>query len=101
MQQYLRVHVRSLRRKLETDPENPRCAEDSAYPAAPDSDYGWEKLFSERLYAAYQRNYGGTVKEIRKALRVNEAFKRVLDDPGAAEALQHPALKPLLDEAAE
>ncbi len=40
------------------DPENPNCAEDSAYPAAPDSDYGWEKLFSERMYFAYQRNYG-------------------------------------------
>jgi hypothetical protein len=50
---------------------------------------------------AYQRNYGGTVKEIRKALRVNEAFQRVLDDPSAGEALQHPALKPLLDEAAD
>jgi len=42
----------------QTDPDNPNCAEDSAYPAAPDSEYGWEKLFSERLYAAYQRNYG-------------------------------------------
>jgi nucleoside-diphosphate-sugar epimerase len=40
------------------DPTNPNCAEDSAYPAAPDSEYGWEKLFSERLYLAYQRNYG-------------------------------------------
>jgi GDP-D-mannose 3',5'-epimerase len=40
------------------DPNNPNCAEDSAYPAAPDSEYGWEKLFSERLYLAYQRNYG-------------------------------------------
>jgi len=42
----------------QTDPDNPTCAEDSAYPAAPDSEYGWEKLFSERLYAAYQRNHG-------------------------------------------
>jgi hypothetical protein len=50
---------------------------------------------------AYQRNYGGTVKEIRKALRVNEAFQRVLDDLAAGEALQHPALKPLLEEAAD
>jgi hypothetical protein len=41
------------------------------------------------------------VKQIRKALRVNEAFQRVLDDPGAADALRHPALKPLLDEAAD
>src|ERR1700761_955803 len=39
------------------DPDNPNCAEDSAYPAAPDSEYGWEKLFSERLYLAYNRNY--------------------------------------------
>jgi GDP-D-mannose 3', 5'-epimerase len=39
------------------DPNNPNCAEDSAYPAAPDSEYGWEKLFSERLYLAYHRNY--------------------------------------------
>jgi len=40
------------------DPDNPNCAEDSAYPAAPDSEYGWEKLFSERLFLAYHRNYG-------------------------------------------
>jgi len=40
------------------DPDNPNCEESSAYPAAPDSEYGWEKLFSERLYLAYQRNYG-------------------------------------------
>jgi len=40
------------------DPDNPNCTEDSAYPAAPDSEYGWEKLFSERLYFAYGRNYG-------------------------------------------
>jgi GDP-D-mannose 3', 5'-epimerase len=40
------------------DPNNPNCAEDSAYPAAPDSEYGWEKLFSERLYLAFNRNYG-------------------------------------------
>jgi hypothetical protein len=50
---------------------------------------------------AYARNYGGTVKEIRKAERVNEAFQEVLDDPQAPEALQHPALTPLLDEAAD
>src|SRR4051812_14219328 len=49
----------------------------------------------------YARNYPGTVKEIRKAERVNKAFQQVLDDPDAAEALQHPALKPLLDEAAD
>lgn len=40
------------------DPADPRCSEDSAYPAAPDSEYGWEKLFSERLYLAYRRNHG-------------------------------------------
>jgi GDP-D-mannose 3', 5'-epimerase len=40
------------------DPANPLCSESSAYPAAPDSEYGWEKLFSERLYFAYRRNYG-------------------------------------------
>ena len=39
------------------DPDNPDCREDSAYPANPDSEYGWEKLFSERLYLAYSRNY--------------------------------------------
>lgn len=39
------------------DPDNPKCAEASAYPAAPDSEYGWEKLFSERLYLAYNRNH--------------------------------------------
>ena len=39
------------------DPDNPKCNEDSAYPAQPDSEYGWEKLFSERLYFAFNRNY--------------------------------------------
>ncbi len=39
------------------DPDNPNCAENSAYPAAPDSEYGWEKLFSERLYLAFNRNH--------------------------------------------
>lgn len=47
------------------DPDNPKCSEDSAYPAAPDSDYGWEKLFSERLYLAYMRNYGVQVRIAR------------------------------------
>ena len=42
----------------QTDPQNPMTREDSAYPAAPDSEYGWEKLFSERLYLSYGRNYG-------------------------------------------
>jgi nucleoside-diphosphate-sugar epimerase len=40
------------------DPLNPKCSEDSAYPAAPDSEYGWEKLFSERVYLAFRKNYG-------------------------------------------
>lgn len=47
------------------DPLNPNCSEDSAYPAAPDSEYGWEKLFSERLYMSYMRNYGVTVRIAR------------------------------------
>jgi GDP-D-mannose 3', 5'-epimerase len=47
------------------DPDNPRCSEDSAYPAAPDSDYGWEKLFSEHLYLAYHRNFGMEVRVAR------------------------------------
>ncbi|MEK7174227.1 MAG: NAD-dependent epimerase/dehydratase family protein [Patescibacteria group bacterium] len=38
------------------DPDNPKCHEDSAYPAAPDSEYGWEKLFSERMYLSFHRN---------------------------------------------
>ena len=58
-------------------------------------------LGAQQTAAAYARNYGGTVKEIRKAQRVNAAFQQVLDDPAAGEALQHPALKPLLDEAAD
>lgn len=44
------------------DPATPNCREDSAYPAAPDSEYGWEKLFSERLYLSYARNYGLSVR---------------------------------------
>jgi GDP-D-mannose 3', 5'-epimerase len=47
------------------DALNPKCSEDSAYPAAPDSEYGWEKLFSERLYLAYMRNYGVQVRIAR------------------------------------
>jgi hypothetical protein len=58
-------------------------------------------LGAQRTAAAYARNYGGTVKEIRKAQRVNAAFQLVLDDPDAAEALSHPTLRPLLDEAAD
>jgi len=47
------------------DPNNPNCSEDSAYPAFPDSEYGWEKLFSERLYLAFHRNYGMEVRIAR------------------------------------
>ena len=47
------------------DPDNPKCSEDSAYPAMPDSEYGWEKLFSERLYLAFHRNYGMEVRIAR------------------------------------
>lgn len=49
----------------QADPDNPKCSEDSAYPAAPDSEYGWEKLFSERLYLAFYRNYGIEVRIVR------------------------------------
>lgn len=47
------------------DPDNPNCSEDSAYPANPDSEYGWEKLFSERLYLAFNRNHGMNCKVAR------------------------------------
>tara|TARA_B100000315_G_scaffold224282_1_gene229685 strand:+ start:6750 stop:7655 length:906 start_codon:yes stop_codon:yes gene_type:complete len=47
------------------DPDNPNCAEDSAYPAEPDSEYGWEKLFSERFYLAANRNYGIDIRIAR------------------------------------
>ena len=47
------------------DPDNPDCREESAYPANPDSEYGWEKLFSERLYFAYNRNHGIPVRVAR------------------------------------
>ncbi|MGH1549687.1 hypothetical protein ACRAWB_11145 [Leifsonia poae] len=67
-------------------------------------DLATEKAFilgAQERAAAYARNYPGTVKEIRKALRVNAAFQQVLDHPDAAAALAHPALQPLLDEAAD
>lgn len=47
------------------DPQNPNCTESSAYPAAPDTEYGWEKLFSERLYRAYAKDYGMNVRIAR------------------------------------
>lgn len=46
----------------QSDPKNPICSEDSAYPAQPDSEYGWEKLFSERIYLAFQANHGMKVR---------------------------------------
>lgn len=49
----------------QVDPDNPNCKENSAYPANPDSEYGWEKLFSERLFLAYHRNYGLNVRIAR------------------------------------
>jgi nucleoside-diphosphate-sugar epimerase len=49
----------------QTNPDNPNCEESSAYPAQPDSEYGWEKLFSERLYLAFGRNYGMQVRVAR------------------------------------
>lgn len=72
------------------------------YGGLPDLAATKEFILSAQLTAAaYARNYGGTVKEIQKAERVNRAFQLVLDDPEAGEALQHPALKRLLDEAAD
>lgn len=47
------------------NPDNPKCSEESAYPAAPDSEYGWEKLFSERLYLSYHKNFGVQVRIAR------------------------------------
>ncbi|MGO4301523.1 hypothetical protein [Leifsonia sp. RAF41] len=67
-------------------------------------DLATEKAFilgAQQRAAAYARNYPGTVKEIRKAQRVNAAFQRVLDHPDAGAALEHPALQPLLDEAGD
>ncbi len=49
----------------QTDPENPKCAEETAYSAAPDSEYGWEKLFSERLYFSFLRNHNLNIRVAR------------------------------------
>ena len=49
----------------QVDPDNPNCEESSAYPAKPDSEYGWEKLFSERLWRSFARNYGIEVRIAR------------------------------------
>ena len=47
------------------NPDNPKCSEDSAYPAAPDSEYGWEKLFSEHVYLSFAKNYGLNIRIAR------------------------------------
>jgi GDP-D-mannose 3',5'-epimerase len=72
-----RAHKRNIKRVFysssacmypaynQEDPDNPDCREESAYPAAPDSEYGWEKLFSERLFLAYNRNHGMTNRVAR------------------------------------
>lgn len=52
-------------KRNQMDPDNPKCSEDSAYPADPDSEYGWEKLFSERLYKSYERNHKLNVRIAR------------------------------------
>jgi nucleoside-diphosphate-sugar epimerase len=49
----------------QSDPNNPNCEESSAYPADPDSEYGWEKIFSERLYSSYNKNYGLDIRIAR------------------------------------
>ncbi|SNY52987.1 hypothetical protein [Paractinoplanes atraurantiacus] len=72
------------------------------YDGLPDLESVKKFILSAQVTAGgYSRNYGGTVKQIRKAERVNRAFQEVLDDPAAAEALQAPALAPLLAEAAD
>jgi NAD dependent epimerase/dehydratase family len=76
------------------DPDNPKCSEDSAYPAAPDSEYGWEKLFSERLCLAYMRNYGVQVpsssnaqQAVIDASRMN-AIRAIVPQRGPTSARQ-------------
>jgi hypothetical protein len=72
------------------------------YEGLPDLEAVRKFILSAQISAGgYSRNYGGTVKEIRKAERVNRAFQQVLDDPAAAEALAAPVLAPLLAEAAD
>jgi hypothetical protein len=72
------------------------------YGGLPDVDAVRRFILGAQVSAvAYARNYPGTVKELRKAYRLRAAFDEVLDDPRAEEALSHPALKPLLDEAAD
>jgi len=69
------------------DPDNPKCSEDSAYPAAPDSEYGWEKLFSERLYLSFHRNYGMEVRIAR--------YHNIFGPEGTWQAGRAPAPAPL------
>ncbi|MFI5897914.1 hypothetical protein ACIA5D_48320 [Actinoplanes sp. NPDC051513] len=72
------------------------------YEGLPDLESVKKFVLSAQVSAGgYARNYGGTVKQIRKAERVNRAFQQVLDDPAAAELLEAPALAPLLAEAAD
>ena len=72
------------------------------YEGLPDLQAVKDFILSAQVSAGgYARNYGGTVKEIRKAQRVNAAFQQVLDHPAAAEILEHPAMQPLLDEAGD
>ena len=62
----MELHVFALYQEHnQLDPDNPDCREESAYPANPDSEYGWEKLFSERLYFAYHRNHDIPVRVAR------------------------------------
>ena len=63
---------------------NPGLKEDDAYPAQPDSEYGWEKLFSERLYFAYNRNYGIPVR----VARYHNIYGQ--KEPGKEEKRKHP-----------
>ena len=68
------------------DPMSPKCTKVSAYPAQPDSDYGWEKLFSEHLYLAFHRNYGVDVWTARfyNIFGPNGTWERVREKAAAA-----------------
>ena len=61
----LGVDIKPQQDWYQVDPDNPNCEESSAYPAAPDSEYGWEKLFSERMWRSFARNYGIDVRIAR------------------------------------
>lgn len=79
--------------RAQADPDRPDCAEDSAYPAEPDSEYGWEKLFSERLYLAHARNHGLAVRIAR--------FHNVFGPEGAFEGGREKAPAALCRKVAE